>query len=268
MVQDNAHANSISERYQTHQEKLMTLYVTRKDQEFVVSNDLQLVDVELVRSSIELMGEPGYRGTTGLGGAGGYVNNGRDFAAQAASNDFDYLEHKGYMSTINTLYASMNRGGTETSKLYGEEGTNQVTHLPHLNHGWANVEIKGMTDGSQFLRDDSFTDNSLSLIVPTDHGVLSFRSAQQNGPPTELRLERVKMQQKLKVNIQFAGTWPTNKRQARFVEDFADTDTATYRNDDGTVKLYPTDARSDCHIPSNMVVCAVLQFKIKPRTTL
>tara|TARA_R110002096_G_scaffold45640_5_gene122411 strand:+ start:2685 stop:3491 length:807 start_codon:yes stop_codon:yes gene_type:complete len=268
MVLDNATA----ERYQTHQEKLLTLYVTRKDQEFIVSNDLQLVDIELVRSSIELVGEPGYRGATGQGGAGGYVNNGRDYAANKAGtpadDDFNYAEHRGYMSTINTLYTGMNRGGSETSKLYGEEGTNQVTHLPHLNHGWANVEIKGMTDGSQFLRDDSFTDNSLSLIVPTDHGVLSVRSSQQNGPPTELRLERVKMQQKLRVDIQFAGSWPKNKRQARFVEDFADTDITTYRNNDGTVKLYPDTARSGCHIPSNMIVCAVLQFKIKPRTTL
>ena len=253
MVQDNAHANSISERYQTHQEKLMTLYVTRRDQEFVVSNDLQLVDVELVRSSIELMGEPGFTGV------GGYVNGGYDVAGLATDVP---TGNKAYMSTVNGLYA-INKTGTST--LYGETGTNSITHLPHLNHGWANVEIKGMTEGSQFLRDENFTDNSLSLIVPTDHGLLSVRSAQQNGPPTELRLERVKMQQKLKVNIQFAGTWPTNKRQARFVEDFADTVPATYRNADGTVKTHGT---TDCLIPSNMIVCAVLQFKIKPRTTL
>lgn len=252
MVQDNAHANSISERYQTHQEKLMTLYVTRKDQEFVVSNDLQLVDIELVRSSIELMGEPGFTAE------GGYVNGGRDVAGGATP----ILQNKAYMATVNGLYA-INKTGTST--LYGDTGTNSIVHLPHLNHGWANVEIKGMTEGNQFLRDENFTDNSLSLIVPTDHGLLSVRSAQQNGPPTELRLERVKMQQKLRVNIQFAGTWPTNKRQARFVEDFADTDPTTYRNTDLTVKTHGT---TDCQIPSNMIVCAVLQFKIKPRTTL
>ena len=249
MVLDNA----ITERYQTHQEKIMTLYVTRKNQEFVVSNDLQLVDVELIRSSVELMGEPGFTGE------GGYANGGYDVAGLSTDEP---TGNKAYMSTVNGLYA-INKTGTST--LYGTTGTNSITHLPHLNHGWVNVDIKGLTDGNQFLRDDGLEDNRLSLIVPTDHGLISVRSAQQNGPPTELRLERVKMEQRLRVNLHFAGTWPEDKRQARFVEDYADTVPATFRNTDGTVKTHGT---TDCIIPSNMVVCAMLQFKIKPRTTL
>lgn len=252
--------DALPKRYETHHEKLMTLFITRQDQEFVVSNDLELVDIELIRSSVELVGEPGWDANSGTGQ--GHVQGAYDVSGTDASE-----VSPTYMTTINELYA-LNKTGTST--VYNITSNNGVIHTTHLNHGWANIEIQGMTQGRQFMQDERYQENQLSFVVPTDHGLLSVRTAQQNGPPQPLKLENVKLQQRIKVHIDFAGTWPREKRIARFVEDFADTNTSTYRNADGTVQYYEDDSGGDaigpCQIPANMINCVLLQFKVKPRT--
>lgn len=250
-------------RYETHHEKLMTLFVTRNDQDFVVSNDLELVDIELVRSSVELVGEPGFDFNTGIG-RGVPVGGVYDLSGSTVPE-----VNPSYMATVNQLYA-LNQTGT--SRLYGSVLSNGLEHKTHINHGWVNVEIRGMTQNRQFMQDDRYQENQLSFVLPTDNGLLSTRSAQQNGPPQELKLENVKLEQRINVRVDFAGTWPRERRKARFVEDFADTDTAVYRYADGTVRYYADDSGSDqlgpCQIPANMVNCVILQFKVKPRSTV
>jgi hypothetical protein len=118
------------------------------------------------------------------------------------------------------------------------------------------------------MQDDRYQENQLSFALPTDNGLLSFRSAQQQGPPHPLRLENQKMNQRLVVSTDFLGTWPKDLRQARFVEDYADTNPTTLRNTDGTVQYYASGGDGPCQIPGNMINNIVLQFKIKPRSTL
>lgn len=247
-------------RYETHHERLMTLYVTRQNQEFIVSGDQELVDIEIIRSSIELVGEPGYASASGSNAGTGHTHGAYDSAAATSKS-----QNPNYMSTMNTLYA-MNT--TNSSKVYGSTLPNAVVHQTHLNHGWVNVDIQGMMENRQFMQDETYQGNQLSVVLPTDSGLLPVRTAQQNGPPHSMLLENVKMQQRIRVSLDFAGTWPKEKRRARFVEDFADTDPATYRNADGTVKYYVAGALGDCQIPANMINCAIIQFKIKPRSVL
>lgn len=245
------------QRYETHHEKLMSLYVTRQDQEFVVASDLQLVDINLVRSSVELVGEPGWAGA-------GQVGKGMTTGVHDTLGASVDLQKPGYGCSINELYA-MN---TSTSTTNGLEFSNGVQHKASLNHGWVNVGIRGMTDNTNFLQDDRSSDNQLQLMLPTDSGLLHARTAQQSGPPTPFMLENVKLQAKIRVHVDFAGTAPQQERVARFVEDFADANPSTYRQADGKVKYYTGSAPGPCQIPANLINCMVLQFKVKPRSTI
>lgn len=252
----------MARRYETHHQRLMTLYVTRQSQQFVVANDLELVDIELIRSSVELVGEPGFDFNSGIGM--GHAGAAYDSAGATVPD-----ANPTYLSTVNQLYA-LNRTGTST--VHGVTGLNGVQHTTHINHGWVNIQIDGMMENRQFMQDERYQENQLSLVVPTDSGVLSIRSMQQNGPPHPLLLQNIKMQPQVTIHTDFAGIWPKQKRRARFVEDYADTNPAVLRNADGTVRYYQDDsggaAIGPSQIPANMINCIVLQFCIKPRSTL
>lgn len=252
--------DDIYKRYETHHKKLLTLYVTRQDQQFVVAEDITLCDLHLVRSSVELVGEPGFAGSAQIGH--GHVQGA--YAPDATAGTLD-VQMPNYLTTVNQLYA-MNFSGSSTVR--GSTGINAVVHKTSLNHGWMNIEIDGMSQNRNFMRDYRLDDNELSIVVPTDCGLLPVRMAQQSGPPHPIILENIKLEQTIRIKSQFAGNASKQSRTARFVEDFADTDAATYRSDDGTVKYFTEAGIGPCQIPANMVNCMILQFQMTPRSTV
>lgn len=238
----------VAGRYQTHRSQLMTLWVTRQGQEFVTSGDLQLCDVELINATVSLVGEPG------IGNVGTVTG--------------PITPHK---TTFNQINAVNNAGVTST--VYGITGENRVLSKTHLDHGYLNITIEGMTQGHQFRKDVSQGGNDISLLVPTDNGVLMHR--EKTWPANPLTLENVHLQQNLKVHCAFAGLWPLTKRIARFTEDWADADdgSTVKRNADGTVRYFTNDdegqaSAQKCQVPSNCIDSLKLLFKISPRTEL
>lgn len=248
-------------QYRQVVEKMMTLYVTHQNQRFVIAHDLNLVDVELVRSSVELVGEPGFAAQ------GGFVSGA---AFTPAGTSFDE-KHRAYSSTINTLYAinvddEIATNQTTHSVVYGINGPNAIMHKTHLNHGWANVEIEGMTTPTDFLADMSTSDNRLQIFIPTDDGLLPARKTLQAGPATPMVLQNIRLEQQITVNTYFGGNGPTDKRIARFAQDYANENPDTLKNYDGTIKYFDaTSPGSACLIPANMINCMVLQFKVTSR---
>jgi len=240
--------DDIYKRYETHHKKILTLYVTRQSQQFVVSNDITLCNLELIRSSVELVGEPGVSGGfAAIGTFGNQIGQGHVHGGAVTS----------YGETVNALYA------------LNQNPTNGIQHKTSINHGWMNIEIEGMSQGRNFMRDTRQDDNELSIVVPTDNGLLTLRAAQQLGPPTPIMLENIKLEQTITIRSQFAGNSSKQTRTARFAEDFADTDAATFRSTDGTVKYYDDSNGAndaECQIPANIVNSMILQFQMTPRS--
>lgn len=246
----------VVQRYQTHRSQLLTLWVTRQGEEFVLGNDLQLCDIELISSSVELMGEPGTGNT-------GYVNDGY---ALVPSTDAESLN--GYMNSINTL--AVNNAGV-TSTVYNRALENRILMKPHLHHGHVDIRIEGLHQPHQFRRDTGSSLVPMSMVVPTDLGMIQARLNQQAYPPQPIMFENVKLAQRIKVNSFFAGTSSEFNRVARFVEDWADA--TGNRNADGTVRIYTnndegTASTEACIAPANLINVMKLVFKVMPRTIL
>lgn len=237
----------VTQRYQTHQSKLMTLWVTQQGQQFVTSGDLQLCDIELVSASVELVGEPGI----------GNIGN-----VSSAT--------KPHRVTLNQLHAV--NGAGATSIVNRITGGNRILQRHEINHGYLNIEIEGMTQQHQFRTDISQKGNDLQLLVPTDLGLAQNRNV--DWPPNRLLLENISLQQAVKVNCYFSGTAPSNLRIARFVKDWADSpNVANGRNTDGTVRYFVNNdegqaSTQQCQVPSNCVEFLKLVFKVIPRSTL
>ena len=255
-------SDSIMRRYETHHEKVLTLVVTRQNQKFVPSSDLSLVDLELIRTSVEMVGEPG-------AGNSGVVYGGFSSSVDQATS---YDRYKCMNNTVNALHAVNDAGVTST--VYGIPGENRILSRPDINHGWVDIHIEGMTQKRHFLTDDSNLLNDVNILAPTDMGLLSARVAQSNSQQTPIKFENVKLEQTLQVRTRFVGNADVNKRIARFTEDFADTDPSVYRfPDSGAVKYFngPEGIGQDnskCHIPSNCINAIILQFKVHPRSTV
>lgn len=256
----------ITGRTETHRGQLMTLWVTKQDQEFVTTNDLQLCDVELVNASVELVGEPGF-GNTGL------VNTGFVQATPTAS--------QAYNGSINYLYAVNQPGPGGVSNVFGYNQTNRVLMKKELHHGHVNVHIEGMTKSHQFRQDDAQAGNvGVELAIPTDMGLMSNRAAIQQWPTHPVVIEAVHLQQRMRVKTEFMGTAPSTEKRARFVEDWADSEIVKQqiapevtRNEDNTVRYFEgnlegTAQTSECIVPSNCINVMKLVFRIRPRTTL
>lgn len=247
----------VAGRYRTHRSQIMTLWVTRQGQSFVTSGDLQLCDIELINASVELVGEPGKGNVGSVSGYG---------SAGAAVEPFN--------GTMNLLHAVNDAGAT--SIVYNIEGENRILSKTHINHGFINVSIVGMTQGTQFRKDISVDGNDIELLIPTDNGLITQRLP--NWPSTPLMLENVHLQQGLRVECAFAGNWPLSKRVARFVEDWADAPEVRApgtekRNEDGTVRYFVDNdegqaSTQECQVPANCVQFVKLVFKVSPRTEL
>ena len=253
-------SDAIMRRYETHHKQLLTLVITRQDQTFVPSSDISLVDLELIRTSVELVGEPGYGNTGVVNGGFSNITGGTAPVLFRTTNN-----------TMNQLHAVNEAGQTSTVNNITTE--NRIVSRPDINHGWVDIHIEGMTQNRHFLKDDSNIVNDVSILAPTDLGLLSARIAQANSQQTPITLENVKMQQLLKVQTRFVGNGDENGRIARFTEDFADTDPATYRfPDSGKVKYFNgaegRNETSECQIPANCINFMVLQFKVHPRSTV
>lgn len=240
--------------YSTQIEKMFTVYITRQNQQINLGSSIELVDIELVRSSVELLGEPGFYES------GGYVNSGYDVAGTTKPETNNV-----YCSTVNSI-AAINKP-SQTSIVYGIEGTNAILSGPHLNHGWVNIDIPGMTRSDQFIDDDN-SNHTSRFVVPTDYGILSSR-LQAGTSQSTFKIERVKLQTKLNVQTSFLGTMPEDKRIARFVEDFA-APGSTLRNNDGTIAIWGNAAIAgdEQKIAGNCINCMVLTFKITTRNVL
>jgi hypothetical protein len=235
--------NGLLGRTETHRSQLMTLWVTRQNQEFITSGDLQLSDVELINATVELVGEPGV----------GNVGNTSTL-------------HK---STINSLNAINDVG--QTSSVYGVDLPNLISQKTHINHGHVSVGLQGMTQGHQFRQDAIHLDNRIELAIPTDLGLIKSRDTLASWPPTPIMLEAVKLEQRIRVSTVFFGNGAEARRIARFVEDWADATSS--RNTDGTVQWFAGDDEGqssavNCQVPANCIVGMKLVFNIKPRTTL
>lgn len=235
--------NGLIGRTQTHRSQLMTLWVTRQNQEFITTGDMQLADIDLVNATVELVGEPG-DGNVGV----------------------TTTEHKTSMNSANAI----NDVGA-TSSVYGLDLPNLISQKTHLNHGHVNVGVEGMTALHQFRQDALHCDNHIAFAIPTDLGLLSSRSALASWPPMPLTLEAVKMEQRITVNTAFFGNGPASVKTARFVEDWADATGS--RNQDQTVTWFGSNdegqsSSETCLVPANCIVGMKLVFNIRPRTTL
>ena len=235
--------NGLAGRTQTHRSQLMTLWVTRQNQEFIISGDLQLADVDLINATVELVGEPGI----------GNVGN-------------TSVEHK---STINSLNGINDVG--QKSIVYGQELPNLISQKTHLNHGNVSVGITGMTSGYQFKQDLRYLDNQVELSIPTDLGLIKSRDALSCWPANPITMEAVHLEQRLRVNTTFFGNGPVTTRVARFLEDWSDA--VGNRNPDGVVQWFAggdegQSSAAECIVPANCIVGMKLVFNIRPRTTL
>ena len=236
-------ANGLAGRTETHRSQLMTLWVTRQNQEFITTGDLELADIELINATVELVGEPG------VGNIG----------------DTSTL-HKSSINSSNVI----NEVGV-TSSMYGLTLPNLISQKTHLNHGHVSVGIAGMTQGHQFRQDAVHLDNRIELSIPTDLGLIKSRDALASWPPTPIKLEAVKLEQRIRVYTNFFGNGAAPDRIGRFVEDWADA--TGNRNSNGTVTWFPGDDEGQasiqvCQVPSNLITGMKLVFNIKPRTAL
>lgn len=226
---------AIMKRYQTRTTKLMHLYVTRQNQEFVIENDQQLVDLELIRSKVTLVGEPG-------AGDWGTVVQGYNGASQVS-----------YRNTIN-------------SNVLQNTAANRVKQRSDIDHSLVNISIAGMTQQRQFLGDE-IHNSYLSFVCDTDLGIHTTNAI--NFVPQAC--ENVKLQQKLVVHTDFLGNKALEERKGSFVEDWADEDVATRRVEGvlgSPVKYFNTEATTSsdaCLVPSNKIISALLTFKVTPR---
>lgn len=248
--------NSTALRYESRRPQIMTMVVTRQKQSFQFDSSQDLADIELMRASVQLMGDPPNNNQGGLYGNNGEAYNGVGLETYAYG--FDRVN-------INSI---INAPGI-TSKVYNIAGENAVQlHNNSIMHDWVTVNIRGMMEAHHFLRDNRSNINNVSLLLPTDMGIPAVRAnSMQTSNPTAT-FDAVKLAQTLTVDTHFIGNAPEHDRLARFVEDFADTDPSTYRNADGTVKYYTDALPQVCQIPANMINCMILEFRLKPRVTL
>ena len=238
------------ERTQTRRSQLMTLWVTRQGQEFITTNDLSLCDVELINATCELVGEPN---TGNKGNIGSYR-----------------------VSTNLLTHNSPDLLPKDYDLVYGQKIMNAMDFRTGINHGHVNVQIDGMTEGHQFRQDALHLDNKLEFVIPTDVGLEQNRLRMESWPPQPIRVEAVKLQQRLRVFTNFLGNSSKDKRVSRFVEDWADA--TGKRNVNGQPTWFTgTDAEKDtgligpteiCQVPGNCITALKLVFNIKPRAVL
>ena len=250
-------ARSVAQRYETKLSNLMTLRVTRQGQTFRIGKDQQHVDLKLIQASVELVGEPGTEAQGGVGCGLGFVWDGAQVLTAAATSMTTLNQYEpNWTQTINPLYQY---------SLYGDVLPNHVQTNSYLDHGWASVEIEGLTTNVMFQQDKLKTDNNIHLPLPTDLGLVQNRCALQSGY-RPMMLNNTTISNEIRVNTKFMGTAPDRKRIARFVQDWADVDPSTRYLASGEVDYYA--GGSLCVVPANMISQMLLVFEVTPRSTI
>lgn len=258
----------LTARTNNHGAQIMNLWVTRQNQSFTISNQEEFVDLHLINSVVELVGEPGQ-------GSTGWMNQGYQPEATAAID-----QYRGHNMTTNLLW-DVNEFGS-TSVVYGIRSPNRIVSRPGLTHSHCNITIEGMTKTHQFKQDRGVVGNSLNLVVPTDQGLAPMRSALMTWPTTPLKMERVHLSPKITVHVDFLGNGPAPSKVARFVEDWADLSgngdvipisADIRRNTDGEVRYFEnndegTSSVAQCIVPSNLIESVKLTFEVIPKTFL
>ena len=254
--------SSTALRYESRRPQLMTFVVTRQAQNFRFGASQDFCDIQLMRASVQLMGDPPIEDKGGLFGANGLTYNGVD------------VTQYGYTHDSVNLISPVNHGGA-TSTVKNITGPNEIKLRDNsIMHDWVSVGIQGMMEPHHFLRDNTDNMNSITMITPTDMGVPAKRTGAMQSMNPPVKFEAVKLDQNLIVHTHFMGSLPQEKRLARFVEDYADTNPSTLRNPDGTVKYFADQAgvfgatQSVSQIPANMINCMILEFLVTPRVAL
>lgn len=239
----------LDSRVQNKRTQLMTLWVTRQNQEFVTTNDTSLCDVKLLSAIVNLTGERP---------SGNYISG-----------------IPGYL--WNTSLYNLN-GATHTYQ--GRTYSSMRTMRPSVNMKEVNIDIRGMFDNHLFRQDAIHKDNQLSLVVPTDIGFIGYY---QEWPPSPIDFNAIRLEPKISVHSEFVGNAPSIDKQCIFLEDWADDEayrrvngktvyfaTSNYlngsqptQNDVDTPAL--TGGTYDCIHPSNLVSSIKLIFEITPR---
>jgi hypothetical protein len=245
--------NELQARFKSGTPRFMHLNVTRQNQEFDINHDLIHCDVELLYAQAKLVGEPG------LGGSG--ITTGYTQAAEPANGASPWKITVNHSGNLNDP--------ADTNKVLGVE-ENFIQEF-EVDHSLVDLEIEGLTERRQFLKDPSIQSNDLHVLVPTDFGLEIHRNRAGGTSYMPWFAENVKLNPRLKIKTYHPGPREKSKRICRFVQDFADTNTATYRKANGELKPWATQGHSSgtvCQFPANCVVNIQLTFRITPRVLL
>lgn len=243
--------------------------VTKQNQEFTLqgTNSDEFVDLELVNSSVQLVGEPGY------GGSGSVLDG--SSAAYDGSEAINYFTN--HRNTFNELHTTNHPDFNSVPdnrkyKLYGTTIPNHINQDAMLDHGHVSVDFEGLSKESKYLtHDSSHADNNVNVVVPTDLGVERHRITLA-ASRRKFYIHRAKITGRVTIRTHFVGQLDEQSRTARFVKDWADEDPANRYRDDGTIKHFETyeqDPKSteECIIPANMIESMMFTFKVIPRCT-
>ena len=256
----------IASRTNNHGPKVMTLWVTRQDESFVISNDEEFVDIRLISATTQLVGEPGFGGRGTQVATAGVVG----FIAPAPPE----VGHPGYFHThrMSTNYLYDVNNSSESAIVRGVKGQNRILTRNHLDHSNCNVEIIGMTQDHNFKQDKGKQGNNLMFVVPTDLGLDPMKAALACWPPSPINLHKVHLAPTISIHTTFMGIAPEPEKRARFVADWAD-EVSTRRRENGQVIYYESDNESStinavCTVPSNLIQSMKLVFEVAPKSLL
>ena len=243
----------LQQRFKNTTSRYMHINVTRQNQEFNINHDLVHSDIELLSAQAKLVGEPG------LGGSG----------ITALYNATTNPTNGAYPWKITVNHEGNLNDPADTNTVLGVD-ENFVQEF-EVDHSMIDVEIEGLHERRQFLKDQSVAANDLHMLIPTDFGLEQHRDRVGGPNFFPFFAENVKLPGKLKIKTYHPGTREKSKRIVRFVQDYADTNTSTFRKANGELKPWATQGHSGgtvCQFPANCVINIYITFKVTPRTLL
>lgn len=251
--------NEVQQRFRDGIPRLLHLNITRQNQEFTINHDLIHCDIELLHAQARLVGEPG---------EGGYGISTMYSNTDPTANNIGHFSP--WRSTVN-VQALNDPADSSVVLGVGENFVQQV----EVDHGHVDVDIVGLTERRQYLKDQSVAANDLSILIPTDFGLEMHRGLVAGPTYMPWFSHNVKLQPRIKVTTHFPGTREKAKRVVRFVQDYADTDTSTYRKANGEISMWANQGHDDgvtspsqSQFPANLVHNIYMQFKVTPRSEL
>lgn len=226
-------------RYQNARSTLLSLWVTRQEEEFVIDNDERLCDIELVNAVALLVG------------------------------NYDQTELLTYQ---NLRDAPVKFPLWDTSMPFGcEDPLSLDMFTTHVN-----VDVEGVTHAGHFMLDSGSPLNYNRFLVPTAAGLNYDISASQL--PSKSVLEACRMQPRIKIHTYFPGTLGKESRKVRFLQDIVDHYGVfdPLSNPEGVIhgpNNNPMFAVSDGgggtlpQFDGNVCTKMLLQFRVTPRVT-